>query len=116
MEHARIEAPDGMQGQALSVAGGQGRNAAFIQYETQRTQEAFGERPRVHTIVKDHWRLSLYLGKCQNELFDLENDPGEMKNLWHSTEHQSIKTDLLERLAEMEMAAVDRVPLPTSEA
>jgi arylsulfatase A-like enzyme len=116
LEHAKIEKSVGMQGVVLPVSGGAGRDAAHIQYETQRTQEAFGKRPRVHTIVKDHWRLSLYLGKCQNELFDLENDPGEMQNLWHSTEHQSVKTGLLERLAEMEMAAVDRVPLPTSEA
>ncbi len=116
LEHAMIEGAVGMQGVVMSVAGGQGREAAHIQYETQRTQEAFGVRPRVHTIVKGRWRLSMYLGKCPNELFDLEDDPGEMVNLWDSPTHAAIKHQLVEALAEMEIAAVDRVPLPTSEA
>ena len=116
LEHAKIEAPTGMHGQALSVAGGAGRDAALIQYETQRTQEAFGSRPRVHTIIQDRWRLSLYLGKCRNELFDLEDDPGEMTNLWESDDHADIRNRLIEKLAELEIAAVDRVPLPTAQA
>ena len=116
LEHARVEAPVGMQGVVLSVAGGQGREAAHIQYETQRTQEAFGTRPRVHTIIHDRWRLSIYLGKCQNELFDLVDDPGEMTNLWDSAAHAEIRSRLIERLAEMEIAVADRVPLPTAQA
>ena len=116
LEHAGIEAPVGMQGEVLTIAGGKGREAVHIQYETQRTQEAFGERPRVHTIVHDRWRLSMYLGKCPNELFDLQDDPGEMSNLWNSSDHAAIKSSLIERLAEMEIAAANRVPLPTSQA
>lgn len=116
LEHAKVEASVGMQGQPLSVAGGCGRDAVHIQYETQRTQEAFGPRPRVHTIVKDQWRLSMYLGKCQNELFDLQDDPGEMINLWNSEQHTAVKNELIERLAEMEIAVADRVPLPTAQA
>lgn len=116
LEHAKIEAPTGMQGQALSVAGGSGRDAAHIQYETQRTQEAFGPRPRVHTIIHDRWRLSMYVGKCQNELFDLHGDPGEMINLWDSENRADIKNRLVERLAELEIEVADRVPLPTAQA
>ena len=115
LEHAKIEASIGMQGEVMSVAGGTPRQAAHIQYETQRTQEAFGPRPRVHSIVKDKWRLSMYLGKCPNELFDLETDPGEMTNLWDSNDHAGIKADLIETLAEMEISAVRRAPLPTAE-
>lgn len=116
LEHARIDASVGMQGAVMKVAGGDGREAAHIQYETQRTQEAFGTRPRVHSIVHDRWRLSMYLGKCPNELFDLEDDPDEMSNLWDSPDHSAIKADLIERLAEMEIAVADRVPLPTAQA
>ena len=116
LEHAGIEAAIGMQGQPMAVAGGGGRDTAHIQYETQRTQEAFGVRPRVHSILHDRWRLSIYLGPCRNELFDLENDPGEMAFLWDSADHASVRAMLVEILAEMEIAAVDRVPLPTSEA
>jgi len=116
LEHAKIEAPTGMQGQAMTVAGGSGRDTAHIQYETQRTQEAFGPRPRVHTVIHDRWRLSMYLGKCPNELFDLQDDPGEMKNLWDSADHADIKLQMIERLAATEIAVADRVPLPTAQA
>ena len=115
LEHAKIEASIGMQGAVLSVAGGSGRDAVHIQYETQRTQEAFGTRPRVHTIIEDRWRLSMYLGKCPNELFDLEADPGEMTNLWDSDAHMGIKSRLIERLAELEIAVANRVPMPTAQ-
>lgn len=116
LEHAKIEPSVGMQGQVMSVAGGSAREAAHIQYETQRSQEAFGPRPRVHTIVHDRYRLSMYLGKCPNELFDLESDPSELVNLWDSTAHASVKAGLIERLAELEIAVADRVPLPTAQA
>ncbi len=116
LEHAKLERSVGMQGAVMAVAGGEGRDAAHIQYETQRTQEAFGPRPRVHTIVHGDWRLSMYLGKCQNELFDLKSDPGEMRNLWDSAEHSEIKASLIEKLAEMEISVADRVPLPTAQA
>lgn len=116
LEHAKIEPSVGMQGVVLSVAGGEGREAAHIQYETQRPQEAFGDRPRAHTVVHDRWRLTLYIGKCQNELFDLQDDPDEMVNLWDSPEHAKVRAEMTERLAEMEIAAVNRVPLPVAEA
>jgi arylsulfatase A-like enzyme len=114
LEHARIESAIGMQGQVMSVAGGEGRESVHIQYETQKTQEAFGARPRVHTIVHKQWRLSVYLGKCEDELFDLETDPGEMLNLWNSPDHAAIKADLIEKLANLEIAVANRVPLPTA--
>lgn len=116
LEHAKVEKALGMQGVVLPVAGGAGRESAYIQYETQRTQEAFGSRPRVHSIVHENWRLSMYLGKCPNELFDLESDPGEMTNLWDCERHQIVKAALIERLAELEIEVADRVPLPTAQA
>ncbi|MEP0942417.1 MAG: sulfatase-like hydrolase/transferase [Rhizobiaceae bacterium] len=116
LEHAKIEAAVGMQGKIMSVAGGGARASAHIQYETQRTQDAFGSRPRVHSIVHDRWRLSMYLSKCPNELFDLRDDPGEMVNLWDSADHADVKALLLEKLAELEISAANRVPLPTAQA
>ena len=115
LEHAKIEPAIGMQGQVMAVAGGAPRNFAHIQYETQRTQKAFGKRPRVHSIIHENWRLSIYLGRCENELFNLSEDQYEMKNLWHEPDYADIKSMLIEKLAEAEIAAVDRAPLPTAE-
>ena len=64
-----------MQGVVLPTVGGAGRDAAHIQYETQRTQEAFGPRPRVHTVVYENWRLSMYLGKCPTSFLILQKTP-----------------------------------------
>jgi len=116
LERAKIEHPEGINGQVMSVAGGAGREAAFIQYDNQRTQEAFGKEPRVHTIIYNDWRLSLYRGICKNELFNLKDDPGEMDNLWDCRKFSSIKFDLIQKMAELQINAVDRVPLPTAQA
>ena len=39
-----------------------------------------------------------------------------MKNLWESEPHADVKSLLIERLAELEIAVADRVPLPTAQA
>ena len=39
-----------------------------------------------------------------------------MTNLWDSAAHAEIRSRLIERLAEMEIAVADRVPLPTAQA
>ena len=105
-----------MQGRVMTVAGGDGRESALIQYDNQRTQEAFGVEPRVHTIIHDRWRLSIYRGMCKNELFDLRDDPGEMYNLWDNNAYKDIKSHLIEKLVDLEISAIDRVPLPTAQA
>ena len=115
LEHAKVEATEGMQGQVMSVAGGAAREVAFIQYDNQRTQEAFGKEPRVHTIIHRQYRLSVYRGICENELFDLEVDPNEMNNLWDDKDYSSIKHELIQKLVEIEIDAIDRVPLPTAQ-
>lgn len=116
LEHAKLEAPDGMQGKVMSVAGGQPRAAAFIEYELQRTQEVFGKEPRAHTIIYQQWRMTIYRGECSNELFDLEEDPYEMVNLWNKPELVDLRTKLLLLLIEQEIEHIDRAPLPTAEA
>lgn len=116
LERTGLEAPAGFQGRPLPVVGGGGRDSALIQYDSQRPQELFGREPRASTIVHDRWRLTVYRGECGNELFDLADDPGEMANLWDSGDHAGTRAMLLERLAEEQMSALDRVPLPVTEA
>ena len=99
----------------MSVIGGAGRGAALIQFETQKLHEAVGDRSKVARIVTSSWRMSVYIGKCKNELFDLGNDPGEFVNLWDDAQFVK-KTQLPERLSEVESTAVSNVPVPLSEA
>ena len=58
----------------------------------------------------------MFRGICQNELFNLKEDPGELYNLWNNMAFADIRNNLVERLAELEINAIDRVPLPTAQA
>lgn len=113
LERAKVEPPVGMQGAVLSCMGGPGRDEVLIQYDHQRANPQVGGTPRVHTLRKGHWRLSVYHEAEFNELYDLAADPGELNNLWDNPEHSSAQADMVLSLLKAEIAAVDRVPLPT---
>jgi hypothetical protein len=50
------------------------------------------------------------------ELYDLEDDPNEFNNLWGEPAAADAKSEMLEMLARLEMAAIDIVPAPTGRA
>ncbi len=55
---------------------------------------------RLRTLVTDRYKITAYPGEEYGELFDLENDPHELHNLWDSPERQDLKRDLLIQLME----------------
>ena len=114
LERARIEPFHGMQ--SRSLLGGPARDAAFIQYDHQRPHPGLGGPPRVHTLVDRRWRLSVFDGQDWGELYDLEADPDELRNLWDDPAAAGDKARLIERLLREEIAAVDRSPFPTARA
>jgi len=66
----------------------------------------------VRTVVKDHYRLTIYTHLDEGELYDLAADPEEIVNLWDSAEHAAIKSDLLFQLAQEMAALADTARLP----
>jgi len=116
LERARIEAPVGMHGQALSIAGGSGREVALIQYDHQRPNVFLGPQPRVHTIVDEEWRLSVYDGAEFGELYNLADDPEELFNLWSDSRFAQKRAEMMQKMLELEITIVDRAPLPTAAA
>lgn len=57
----------------------------------------------LRTLVTDRYKITVYRGSDDGELFDLENDPEERRNLWHDPVHAAIKAELLLRLVQAEI-------------
>jgi arylsulfatase A-like enzyme len=58
----------------------------------------------LHTYVDARYKLTAYRNHTYGELFDLREDPGEVRNLWDEPSAAGLKVDLLHRLLTAEMA------------
>ena len=57
---------------------------------------------RLRTLVTQRYRLTAYSGQTYGELFDFQEDPGELRNLWDDPGYKSIRDELrLALLAEI---------------
>lgn len=120
LSRAGITPYNGIQGRDLSpeidTLEDHGRGQIFIEDDQQRPIMGFNESFRVHTVATDRWRLSLYGGttdgRGHGELYDLQNDPHELTNLYDDPGHAAEKGEMLERLAKAEIQTVDRSPFP----
>jgi len=57
----------------------------------------------VKTYVNQRYKLTVYYNQSYGELFDLQEDPGEINNLWDSPEHKELKSELTIKLLFAEM-------------
>jgi arylsulfatase len=47
-------------------------------------------------VRSDRWKLVHFKGSADGQLFDLENDPKEVKNLWSDPDYAGQKRELLD--------------------
>lgn len=113
LARARIEPAMGMQGLSLLS---ESREAAFIQYEHQKVNRGLGISPRIHTVRSRDWRLSIIDGIEWGEIYHLLEDPNEFHNLWDHPRAAAQRAEMIEMLARLEIANVDRVPFPIAQA
>lgn len=71
---------------------------------------------RLRTLVTDRYQITVYPGQSYGELFDLQEDPGQLRNLWDDPASQELKRDLLIRLMERLVETDNRLPRRTSHA
>ena len=117
LHRAGLASFNGMQGRSLleTITGraNTGPDARVIEEDGQRTYLGFTRPVRLRTLVTPHWRFSLYRGVTWGELYDLETDPYEMRNLWDDPGRRTIRAELTERLAHEMMDLCECSPLPT---
>jgi arylsulfatase A-like enzyme len=121
LDRARIQPYNGIQGESLlpAIAGRDetiARDSMVIEDDQQRSVLGHASPPRLRTIVTRRWRMSIAQGDVWGELYDLENDPHEMDNLFDDPRHRAVRAELMEKLAHRQMELADRSPLPMGRA
>lgn len=114
LDRAALPAFNGMQGRSLlEVVGGKAaapRDCLLIEEEGQRVYMGFPGRIRMRSVLDERYRMSLYDGVEWGELYDLEEDPHELVNLWN--ENQMLRARMMEKLAYGVLAHLDTSPYP----
>jgi uncharacterized sulfatase len=57
----------------------------------------------LNTYVDDRYKITVYYRQPYGELYDLQEDPGEIHNLWDDPSHRELKTRLLQQYAWAQM-------------
>ena len=65
----------------------------------------------VKTYVDARYKLTVYYNQPYGELFDLQEDPGEIYNRWDDPSAAALKSELLMKLLFAEMGK-EPVPMP----
>ena len=114
LHRAGLEGHNGMQGVSLLPAmggGDTGYESLLIEEHQRRGYMGFDNNFRARTLITPDRRLTLYEGAGWGEVYDLANDPDEMRNQWD--EPGSRRAELAEELARKMMALTDTSPLAT---
>jgi arylsulfatase A-like enzyme len=121
LDRARIQPYNGLQGESLlpaldGNALGTARDSLVIEDDQQRATLGFASPPRLRTLITHRYRMSISAGDPYGELYDRQNDPHELDNLFDDPTCRALRGELMERLAYREMELADRSPLPTGRA
>ena len=96
LEMAGVEPDPAMEARSiLPVLEGRewaGRKHVFAE---QAKDGNFGYNEFMTMVRGRRWKLVHFLGSEEGQLFDLENDPGEVRNLWAKEDFAETKRELL---------------------
>jgi arylsulfatase A-like enzyme len=114
LARAGFRGHNGIQGMDLmpAVRGGPtGHDSMVIEEHQRRGYMGFANNFRARTLVTASERLTLYEGADWGELYDLSNDPDELRNLWNDAAARGRRHELTEKLAREMMQLADASPL-----
>jgi arylsulfatase A-like enzyme len=120
LDRAHVQPYNGIQGESLLPAiagnGAVNRDSMVIEDDQQRAVLGYQAPPRLRTIITRRWRMTIAHADPWGELYDLENDPHEMDNLFEDPAHRAVRGELMEKLAYRQMELAERSPLPMGRA
>jgi arylsulfatase A-like enzyme len=120
LARAGIGATHGMHGRSLLglMTGSDSavREHLLIEEESQRQDFGLQTRMRLLTLRTRRHRLTIYDGQVWGELYDLQEDPLELHNLWNDAGALALRNALALQMSQASLAARDTSPYPTASA
>ena len=118
LARAGLQHYNGIQGASLlPVLSGDSENASrslMVETTTQYPYLGFDDLVSVNTLIDDRWRLSVWQGCDWGELYDLRDDPDELRNLWDDEEYRGVRANLLLKLVHTIQDHAETSPYPLS--
>ena len=85
------------------AAGGKGHEHAICCYRNSGiNDQGVAWDPPLHCTMfrDDRFKLNVYHGERLGELYDMQEDPQELNNLWDQADYREVRLELTERLVE----------------
>ena len=116
LDRARLSPFNGFQGRslmpALNGATDTHRAEIVVEDENQRTLPGVGAGPVNGRSSQTVYRLSVFQDQEWGELYDLVQDPNELRNLWDDVGSAGVRAELTSRLLHRLIEIDDRCPMP----
>ncbi|HEY1360746.1 MAG TPA: sulfatase-like hydrolase/transferase [Xanthobacteraceae bacterium] len=121
LDRVQVQPYNGTQGTSLlPLIDGSGtgiaRDSLLIEDDQQRAIFGLPPGARLRSLLTQRWRMTIIHGDPYGELYDLQNDPHEMHNLFDDPAHRGVRAELMEKLAYRQMELGERSPLPAGRA
>lgn len=116
LDAAGLDHHPGMQGRSLwPLLAGDAETHREDVYSEHYSVRRDARRPANVTMVRTRQhKLTAVHGEDMGELYDLDADPTETRNLWFDPSHIETKLRMLKRLTDRMAGTVDPLPLPTA--
>lgn len=112
LEAAGVPVNSGMQGRSLTglLTGKTTTHRDSVYSEHFDSSFLYDPPPMAASIRTARYKLSYYHNLGMGELYDLQKDPGEVKNLWASAQNKDIRQEMMEKLMGRMVETVDPLP------
>jgi arylsulfatase A-like enzyme len=115
LQRAGLKVPIGMQGVDLFAEDIENR-PVLIEDQGQQISIHGDTQCALLTLIHKDWRISIFEGEEIGELFDLNDDPNEMNNLWAEPNFAAKRSEMLHLLALQQLKLRDWSLCATAQA